>query len=71
MAARARHVTVGFQGGQVLALRVSDDALKLLHKALGGDGWHEIESDDGSVRVDLGQVVYVSAESDEPQVGFG
>ena len=71
MASGARRVSVGFHGGQVLALRVSDDELKSLNKALGGNGWHEIESEDGPVRVDLGQVVYVSADSDEPRVGFG
>ena len=71
MAAGARRVSVGFQGGQVLALRVTDEQLKALHEALGGGGWHEIESEDGPVRLDLGQVVYVRAESDEQRVGFG
>ena len=34
-------------------------------------GWHELESEDGPVRLDLGQVVYVRAESEELRVGFG
>jgi hypothetical protein len=67
----ARRVTVGFQGGQVLALRLTDEQLKALSKALGTGGWHEIEGEDGPVRVDLAQVVYVSADSDELRVGFG
>ena len=67
----ARRVTLGFQGGQVLALRVSDKQLEDLNKAIGGIGWHELESEDGPVRVDLGHVVYVSADSTEPRVGFG
>jgi hypothetical protein len=67
----ARRVTLGFHGGQVLALRVSDKQLEELNKALGGNGWHQLESDDGPVRVDLGQVVYMSADSEEPRVGFG
>ena len=66
-----RHVTIGFQGGQVLALRVADDALKSINKALGSAGWHEIESEDGPVRIDLAQVVYLSAEGDDSRVGFG
>jgi hypothetical protein len=70
-AAAARRVTLGFQGGQVLALRISEQQLAELDKALGGVGWHEFESEDGPVRVDLGQVVYVSADSSEPRVGFG
>jgi hypothetical protein len=66
-----RKISVGFQGGQVLALRVSEEQLKSLYKALGGSGWHDLESEDGPVRVDLTQIVYVRAESDESRVGFG
>ena len=66
-----RRVSVGFHGGQVLALRVSDDALDGLHGALGGGGWHELATEDGPVRLDLNQVVYVRAEDDEQRVGFG
>ncbi len=66
-----RRVTIGFQGGQVLALRVTDEQLKALNEALGAAGWHEIQSEDGPVRVDLSQVVYLSAEGDDLRVGFG
>jgi hypothetical protein len=71
MPSSPRHVSLGFQGGQVLAMRVDDEELKKLNQALGGGGWHDISSEDGPIRVDLGKVVYVSAESNEPQVGFG
>ena len=67
----SRRVTIGFQGGQVLALRLADDQLKALGKALGTGGWHELESEDGPVRVDLAQIVYLSAEGDDLRVGFG
>lgn len=71
MSPATKHISVGFQGGQVLALRVSDEQLKSLHKALGSSGWHEISSEEGPVRLDLGQVIYVRSESDELRVGFG
>ncbi|MCW3019288.1 MAG: hypothetical protein JWN10_1596 [Solirubrobacterales bacterium] len=71
MPAGARRVTLGFQGGQVLALRVSEAQLNDLYKMLGGTGWHELDSEEGPVRVDLAQLVYVSADSSEPHVGFG
>jgi hypothetical protein len=71
MPAAARRVGIGFQGGQVLALRVTDEQLAALTKALGTGGWHDIQAEEGPVRLDLAQVVYVRAESDELRVGFG
>ncbi len=69
--ASSSRLTIGFQGGQVLAVRLSEQQLKALEGALGNQGWHEIQSEDGPVRIDLGQVVYVSAQTEEPRVGFG
>jgi hypothetical protein len=71
MAPASRRVSVGFQGGQVLALRIGDEQLKALHEELGGSGWHELETEDGPVRLDLAQVVYVRVEGDDSRVGFG
>jgi hypothetical protein len=71
MAAGPRRVSVGFQGGQVLALRVSEEQLQTLQKSLGSGGWHELETEDGPVRLDLAQVVYVRVEGDDQRVGFG
>jgi hypothetical protein len=67
----SRRISVGFQGGQVLALRVSDEQLETLYKSLGGGGWHELQTEDGPVRLDLTQVVYVRSEEDDQRVGFG
>jgi hypothetical protein len=69
--ASSSRLSIGFQGGQVLAVRLSEQQLTALEKALGSQGWHEIDSEDGPVRLDLGQVVYVTAETEEPRVGFG
>ena len=71
MAQGSRRLSIGFQGGQVLALRLSEEELKALEKALEGGGWHEVKSEEGPVRLNLGQVVYISADSAEPHVGFG
>jgi hypothetical protein len=65
-----RRISVGFQGGQTLALRVTDEQLKTLHQALGSGGWHELETEDGLVRLDLSQVVYVRTEIEDQRVGF-
>ena len=65
-------VSIGFAGGQVLALRVSAGSLERLNGALESErGWHELVAEDGVVRLDLGQVAYVRVDSDEPRVGFG
>jgi hypothetical protein len=64
-------VSVGFQGGQVLALRVTEEQLETLYRALGDGGWHELETEEGPVRLDLAQVVYVRSEVNDRGVGFG
>ena len=68
----ARRGAVGFQGGQVLSIRVAEAELERLRSALreGRERWHELEATDGAVLVDLGQVVYLRVDSDEHRVGF-
>lgn len=65
-----RRVSVGFQGGQVLSLRVTDDQLEALNRALGDGGWHELETEEGPVHLDLGQVVFVRTDAGDQRVGF-
>ena len=67
----AQQISIGFQASMPLALRVSDDELKKLQKALGGDGWHEVEGEDGTVRLNLAHVLWLRTERDEHRVGFG
>jgi len=71
-AAKARHGAIGFQGGQVLSLRLPEEELERLRTALreGRERWHEVAAADGAVLVDLGQVVYLRVDSDEHRVGF-
>ena len=66
-----RKVSIGFEGGQVLSLRIEADAEKGLRKALGGDGWHDLECEGGEVRIDIARVVYLQTDSAESRVGFG
>jgi hypothetical protein len=66
-----QRVTMGFAAGQVLAVRVEDAALDELLEALAGGGWHDVALDDGTMRLNLAQVVYVRTERDEHRVGFG
>jgi hypothetical protein len=68
----ARRGAIGFQGGQVLSIRVPEAELERLRSALreGRERWHELAAADGAVLVDLGQVVYLRVDSDEHRVGF-
>ena len=73
MANGARRVDVGFQGGQVLALRLSDDEHEKLKKALGDERsarWHDVTAADSEVAIDLSQVVYVRLDTEAQKVGF-
>ena len=67
-----RKGAIGFQGGQVLSIRLADGDLEKLRAALreGRERWHEVEAADGAVLVDLGQVVYLRVDSDEHRIGF-
>ena len=67
----AQRISIGFAASPPIALRVSDDELNKLNKALGGDGWHEVDGDDGTVRLNLQHVLWVRVERDEHRVGFG
>jgi hypothetical protein len=67
----AQQISIGFQASMPLSLRVSDDELSKLQKALGGDGWHEVEGEDGTVRLNLAHVLWLRTERDEHRVGFG
>jgi hypothetical protein len=69
----ARRAALGFNAsGQVLSLRLTEEALGGLRSALQDrrDGWYEVEATDGAVLVDLSQVAYLRVESGEHRVGF-
>ena len=67
-----RRTALGFQGGQVLSLRLPEEVLTSLRETLkaGKERWVEVEASDGAVLVDVGQVVYLRVESDEHRIGF-
>ncbi len=68
-----KRVDIGFEGGQVLELRVTEAVYTELRSALdsGGDrGWHVVKTQDSEVTVDLDEVVYVRVETGRHSVGF-
>ena len=71
MAEDFKRVEVGFGGGQVMTVRISDPALAQLRSAVErSEGWHDVETEDGSVGLDLGQVIFVRTAGAPHTIGF-
>jgi hypothetical protein len=67
----AGRVEIGFAGGQVVAVRMNEDKVKDLRKALDkADGWADVETEDGDIALDLRQVVFVRGAPGEHRIGF-
>jgi hypothetical protein len=69
--AEAQRVEIGFEGGQVISTRLSDQDLKDLRKQLDKGGWHDLHTEEGTIALYLGKVAFVRVESGEHRVGFG
>ena len=67
----AQRISIGFQASPPLGLRVTDEELRKLEDALGGEGWHQIVAEDGTVKLNLQHVLWLRTESDEHRVCFG
>ena len=66
-----RRVDIGFQAGPTLSLRLQQDAYDGLKRALGdSERWHEVESEDATVTLDLSQFIYVRLDTESGRVGF-
>jgi hypothetical protein len=68
--ADAQKVEIGFEGGQVVAVRLSDEELKDLRKQVEKGGWHDVKTEDGILAVYVGKVTFLRINSDEQRVGF-
>jgi hypothetical protein len=67
----SQRISIGFQASPPIALRVSQEELDKLQNALGGEGWHDLEGEDGTLKLSLEHVLWVRVERDESRVGFG
>jgi hypothetical protein len=70
MATALRRIEVGFDGGQVLALRITDEELESLRGALQRGGWHRLTSEDAEVELFLDKLVFIKTAGDGQKVGF-
>jgi hypothetical protein len=68
----AERVSIGFSGGQVVEVRIDDSKLKDLRKALEkGDGWLDLDAEEGMVAIDLSEVVFLRSATSPQKIGFG
>ena len=70
MAQDMQKVEIGFEGGQVVAVRLSDGELKSFRKQLDKGGWYDVETEDGILSVYLGKIAFLRIDSGEHRVGF-
>lgn len=72
MADRPKRIALGFLAGMPLSLRMTAEAVDALRALLtsGERGFHDVETADGAVLVNLAQVIYLRVESDEHTIGF-
>jgi hypothetical protein len=68
--ADAQKVEIGFEGGQVISVRLGDDELEDLRKRVEKGGWHDVKTEDGVVALYVGKVAFLRIDSGEHRVGF-
>ena len=67
----SRNISLGFTASMPVSIKAPQEELDRLLDALGTEGWHEIKGDDGTMRLNIANVLWVRAEEDEHRVGFG
>lgn len=71
MADEKSRVEIGFGIGQVLSVKLSEAELKDLRKAVEKQGgWYDLETQDGSVAINLSTVVFIRHDRAAHSIGF-
>lgn len=68
--AQAQRVEIGFDGGQVVSVRLRDDELKDLRRQVDRGGWYDVKTEDGVLAVYVGKIAFLRIDSGEHRVGF-
>lgn len=66
-----QRISIGFLAAPPIALKVEDAELDRLKQALRSGEWHDVDAEDGTVTINLSQVVYLRTDREEHRVGFG
>jgi hypothetical protein len=66
-----QRVEIGFAGGQVVSVRLAEEPLADLRRVAEQDsGWYDLETDDGTLALDLAKVVFVRIAGAPHTIGF-
>jgi hypothetical protein len=68
--ADAQKVEIGFEGGQVVSVRLTEDELKALRTQVEKGGWHDVRTEDGVLALYIGKVAFLRIDSGDHRVGF-
>ena len=66
-----KRTEVGFGGGQVMSVRITNGTLGELRRAVGrGEGWHEVTTDDETLVINLNTVIFLRVADRSHSIGF-
>jgi hypothetical protein len=69
--ADTKKVEIGFGIGQALSVKMTDDELADLRKAVeSGDGWYDVRTQDATVALNLATVVFLRVDDSQHSIGF-
>jgi hypothetical protein len=69
--ADAERVSIGFLGGGVVEVRIDPTRLQALRKEVErGEGWFDLEAEEGLVAVNLAQIVFIRSATTPHRIGF-
>jgi hypothetical protein len=69
--AEVKKVQIGFGIGQSVSVKLTGDQLADLRKAVeSGDGWYDLQSEDGPVALNLSTVVFLQVDEPSHRIGF-
>ena len=69
--AEKKKVEIGLGVAQVVSARLTDDELARLRKAVEtGEGWFDLETDDGILVINVAVVVFLKVAGAPHSVGF-
>jgi hypothetical protein len=66
-----KRVEIGLGIGQALSVRLTEEELgRLREQVRSGSGWHDLESEEGTISLNLATVLFIKVASTPQTIGF-